>query len=163
LTGEAEPREGGGAADLGNLDTIRLEFTENADSVWILGWPKFRFIRQGDGSYALQTPNGINYVTALGGGGKVGKRNPADGSITEIFHTDATQVQAWERFKFIDQGNCWYYMQTVSGKYVGLVWDHNTPLLSTDLDDGQFVGLVPRDLNYHLNYHPAGPPAVPQR
>ena len=39
------------------------------------------------------TPNGINYVTALGGGGKVEKRNPADGSITEIFHTDATQVQ----------------------------------------------------------------------
>jgi hypothetical protein len=54
-------------------------------------------------------------------------------------------------------------MQTVSGKYVGLVWDHNTPLLSTDLDDGQVVVLVPRDLNYHLNYHPAGPPAVPQR
>ena len=54
-------------------------------------------------------------------------------------------------------------MQTVSAKYVGLVWDHNTPLLSTDLDDGQFVVLVPRDLNYHLNYHPAGPPAVPQR
>jgi hypothetical protein len=52
-------------------------------------------------------------------------------------------------------------MQTVSGKYVGLVWDHNTPLLSTDLDDGQFVVLVPRDLNYHLNYHPAGPRRSP--
>ena len=149
---------GGGGADLGNLDTIRLDRTENADNVWLLGWPKFRFIRQGDGSYALQTPNGINYVTALGGGGEVEKFNPADGSITKIFHTDATQVQAWERFKFTDLGGCWYYMQTVSGKYVGLVRDNQT-LLTTDLDDGQYIELVPRD----LNYHPPGPPAVPQR
>jgi hypothetical protein len=29
-----------------------------------------------------------------------------------------------------------FNMQTVSGKYVGLVWDHNTPLLPTDLDEG---------------------------
>jgi hypothetical protein len=148
---------GGGAADSGSLDTIRLDRTENADSVWLLGWPKFRFIRQGDGSYALQTPNGVNYVTALGGGGKVETLNPADASITKIFHTDATQIQAWERFKFTETppGSCWYYMQTVSGKYVGLVYDHNTPLLSTDLDEGQFIELVPRDLNYHN----PGPPA----
>ena len=148
---------GGGAADSGNLDTIRLDQTENADIVSLSGWSKFRFIRQSDGSYALQTPNGNNFVTALGGGGKVEIFNPADVSITKIFHTDATQVQAWERFKFTEiDGSCWYYMQTVSGKYVGLVGDHNTPLLSTDLDNGQFIALVPHDFNYH---HPGPPPA----
>jgi hypothetical protein len=153
--GYAEPflyaANGGGLADLGNLDTVRLEFTAHADNVWLLGWPKFKFIRQSDGSYALQTSNGVNYVTALGGGGKVE-------TITKIFHTDATQVQAWERFKFIDQGNCWYYMQTVSGKYVGVTWDHNIPLLTTDRDEGQYFELIPRDLNYHPEPAPAGPP-----
>ena len=138
------------------MDTIRLDRTENADNVWLLGWPKFRFIRQGDDSYALQTPNGSNFVTALGGGGKVEKLNPADGSITKIFHTDATQVQAWERFKITEiDGSCWYYMQTVSGKYVGLVWDQHTPLLSTDLDEGQYIQLIPHDLNYHSPAPPA--------
>ena len=29
-------------------------------------WQKFRLIQQSDGSYALQTSNGINYVTAFG-------------------------------------------------------------------------------------------------
>jgi hypothetical protein len=54
-------------------------------------------------------------------------------------------------FKFTESvpGSCWYYMQTVSGKYVGLVYDQHTPLLSTDLNEGQFIELVPRDLNYH--------------
>ena len=37
------------------------------------GWPESRFklIRQPDGTYALQTSNGVNFVTALGGGGEV--------------------------------------------------------------------------------------------
>jgi hypothetical protein len=151
---------GGGLADAnsGNLDTIRLDRTENTDNAWLEGWPKFELIRLGDGSYALQTSNGKNYVTALGGGGEVEKLNPADGSITKIFHTDATQVQAWERFKFTesDPGSCWYYMQTVSGKYVGIVYDNGTWVLTTDLDQGQFIELVPRDLNYHS----PGPPAA---
>lgn len=154
---------GGGLADQGNLDTVRLEFTAHADNVWILGWPKFKFIRQSDGSYALQTSNGVNYVTALGGGGQVEKHNPADGSITKIFHTDATQVQAWERFKFIEQGDCLYYIQTVSGKYVSPIYTQDIPLLSTDVagNAAQFFVLIPRDLNYHPEPAPAGPPASP--
>lgn len=32
----------------------------------------------------------------------------------------ATQVQAWEKFRFIDQGNCKYAVQTVSGFFVGI-------------------------------------------
>ena len=151
---------GGGLADQGNLDTVRLEFTAHADNVWILGWPKFKFIRQSDGSYALQTSNGVNYVTALGGGGQVEKHNPADGSITKIFHTDATEVQAWERFKFIELGDCLYYIKTVSGKYVSPIYTQDTTLLSTDVAENaaQYFVLIPRDLNYHPEPAPAGPP-----
>jgi hypothetical protein len=41
-------------------------------------------------------------------------------SFSSIFHTDATQVQAWEQFRVIDQGNCKYAIQTASGFYVGI-------------------------------------------
>ena len=40
-----------------------------------------------------------------------------------IFHTDARQVQAWGKFRFIDQGNCTYAIQTASGFYVGIYKD----------------------------------------
>ncbi len=107
-----------------------------------LGSPSgFKHIRQGDGSYALQTPNGINYVTALGGGGQVQKYLPADcglfsaciSGFSDVFHTDARQVQAWEKFRFIDQGNCTYVIQTVSGYYLGIYKDSGgRTLLTTD-------------------------------
>jgi hypothetical protein len=71
---------------------------------------RFTLIRQADGTYALRTSNGINYVTAVGGGGR------ADNNT---FHTDATQVQAWEKFRFLDQGDCTYTIQTTSGYFVG--------------------------------------------
>ena len=40
--------------------------------VWNIGdyGLTFRLIRQADGLYALQTENGINYVTAVNGGGQ---------------------------------------------------------------------------------------------
>ena len=37
--------------------------------------------------FALQTPSG-NYLTAVDGGGRT----------TDVLHTDATQIQAWEEF-----------------------------------------------------------------
>jgi hypothetical protein len=104
---------------------------------------RFKLIRQSDGSYALQTSNGVNYVTALGGGGQVQKITDPDchwwevfthggcaaiAGITDIFHTDATQVRGWERFRFIDQGDCKYAIQTVSGFFVGVF----RGLLTTD-------------------------------
>ena len=89
---------------------------------------KFKFINQGDGTYALQTANGSNYVTAVGGGGQVQKYNPPNcgmfsaciGGFSTVFHTDATQVKAWEKFRIIDQGNCTYAMQTSSGFFTGI-------------------------------------------
>jgi hypothetical protein len=77
-------------------------------------WQKFRFIQQSDGSYALQTSNGINYITAIRGGGL-----PSGTQTYDNLVTDRTQVQAWEKFRLVDQGNCTYAIQTVSGNYVG--------------------------------------------
>lgn len=103
-------------------------------------WARFKLLRQHDGSYALQTVNGTNYVTALGGGGQVQKYLPPNcgfpgaciSGFSTIFHTDATQVRAWERFKFVDQGNCKYAIQTVSGYYMGIFKDsHGYTLLTT--------------------------------
>ena len=77
-------------------------------------WQKFRLMRQNDGSYALLTPNGVNYVTAIQGGGLSSGTQAYDDLVT-----DRTQVQAWEKFKFVDQGDCSYAIQTVSGNYLG--------------------------------------------
>ena len=105
---------------------------------------KFKFINQGDGTYALQTANGRNYVTATGGGGQVQKYLPPDcglfsaciGGFTTVFHTDATQVKAWEKFRVIDQGNCTYAIQTSSGFFVGIFKDPNGYMLLTTRRDG---------------------------
>lgn len=95
---------------------------------------KYKLIRQSDGTYALQTANGRTYVTALGGGGQVEKYDrkyytpdcgglfggPCVGGSAPIFHTDATQVKGWEKFRVIDQGNCTYAIQTSSGFFAGI-------------------------------------------
>lgn len=77
-------------------------------------WQRFRLIRQSDGSYALQTSNGVNYVTAIKGGGQA-----AGGITTDNLVTDRTQVQAWEKFRFVEHGSCTYVIQTASGHYLG--------------------------------------------
>jgi hypothetical protein len=88
-----------------------------ADAIGLLlvkydDWARFRLIRQNDGSYALQTSNGINYVTAVNGGGVVlGPKTPV------ALQTDRTQVQDWEKFRIVDIGNCTYTIQTLSGWY----------------------------------------------
>jgi hypothetical protein len=87
-------------------------------------WQKFRLIQQSDGSYALQTSNGINYVTAIRGGGL-----SSGGQFYDDLVTDRTQVQAWERFRFVDHGDCTYAIQTVSGYYLG----KRTAALGVDL------------------------------
>ena len=102
-------------------------------------WSRFTLLRQSDGSYALQTANGVNFVTALGGGGQVQQYLPPNcglfsaciGGFSTIFHTDATQVQAWERFRIIDQGNCNYAIQTTKGFFVGIFKDLSGYMLMT--------------------------------
>jgi hypothetical protein len=70
---------------------------------------QFTFIQQPNGSYALQTSNGTNYVTAVDGGGLSAGNNLA---------TNRTDALAWEEFEIKDIGNCLYTIQTVSGYYL---------------------------------------------
>jgi hypothetical protein len=63
---------------------------------------------------AFQTYNG-HYLTAVGGGGR----------ITDVIHTDATQIRAWEKFTLIDSGDgtsvIRYGIQTFHGFYLTAV------------------------------------------
>jgi len=59
---------------------------------------------------AFQTSNG-HYLTAVDGGGRT----------TEVIHTDATQIQAWERFTLVPLGGGVYAIQTVDGHYLTAV------------------------------------------
>ena len=102
-------------------------------------WSRFKLILQMDGSYALQTSNGVNFVTALGGGGEVQVYQHCDpgfpgtciDGLTDIFHTDATQVLGWEKFRIADQGNCKYTIQTTSGFFFGLYQTSHGMLFTT--------------------------------
>lgn len=113
-------------------------------SSWASPETRFKFFRQSDGSHGLQTSNGATFVTALGGGGLVQKYLKCDpgfpgaciDSVSVIFHTDATQVQSWEKFRFIDQGNCTYAIQTSSGFNVGIYQDSAGRTLLTTRRDG---------------------------
>jgi hypothetical protein len=76
-------------------------------------WGIFTLIRQPDGFYAIQTSNG-NYLTAVGAGG-LSSGSPDSDNI----HSDATQVQSWEKFRLVDLGDCTYAIQTVDNWYLG--------------------------------------------
>ena len=85
---------------------------------------RFKLIKQSDGTYALQTSSG-NYVTAVNGGGLASGDN---------LHTDAQQVQAWEKFKIVEQPpNCSYTIQTVSGFFLAVGPGSST--ISTRISD----------------------------
>jgi hypothetical protein len=100
---------------------------------------RFKLVLQPDGAYALQTSNGVNFVTALGGGGQVQVYQHCDPGVpgacidglTDIFHTDATRVLGWEKFRIADQGNCKYTIQTTSGFFFGLYQTSHGMLFTT--------------------------------
>jgi hypothetical protein len=100
---------------------------------------RFKLLLQPDGSYALQTSNGANFVTALGGGGKVqvfeqchpGFPGACLSGYSDIFHTDATQVRGWEQFRIVDRGHCKYTIQTSSGFFFGLYQTSHGMLFTT--------------------------------
>ena len=133
--------EGGGIAETGQ-DPLVMGYWPG--DTLDRAWARFKFIRQSDGTYALQTANSVNYLTALQGGGLVQKYFPPDcglfeaciASFSRILHTDATRVQAWEKFRFIDQGDCKYAIQTTSGFFAGIYTDsHGVTLMTTRRSD----------------------------
>ena len=101
---------------------------------------RFKFIRQDDGSFALQTPNGRNYVTAIQGGGLASGTSAWDALVT-----DRTQVQAWEKFRIVDDGQCKYTFQTVSGFYIGA-----GPSFSTRISDPNAAGQIGYNAKFKL-------------
>ena len=102
-------------------------------------WGIFKLLLQSDGSYAIQTANG-NFITAIRGGGLAHGEPTWDNLVT-----DRTQVQAWEKFRFIDQGDCSYVIQTLSGFYLGMT---NSP---TNIPRAQFSTDI-SDINYALRF-----------
>jgi hypothetical protein len=79
---------------------------------------QFTLIRQDDGSYTLLLHNGINYVTAIDGGGLDG----------DYLASDRALAQAWEKFRITDQGDCTYTIQTTSGYYLAAGAGYSTDI-----------------------------------
>src|ERR1700722_12119880 len=46
---------------------------------------------------------------------------PGGGRITDVIHSDATQLQAWEKFTLYGLGNGVYDIQTINGHYLTAV------------------------------------------
>jgi hypothetical protein len=79
---------GGGTSDTIHADAKQVNAWEQFQLIELLDWPQW---------FAIQTIHG-NYLTALGGGG-------VGGQFAEAFHTDATQINAWERFRLLKCGD----------------------------------------------------------
>lgn len=88
---------------------------------------RFRFDRQSNGTYSLQTSNGRNFVTAIQGGGLATGTKEWDNLVT-----DRTAVQAWETFRIVDRGNCTYTIQTSGNWFVGVGGNNS---ISTRISD----------------------------
>jgi hypothetical protein len=86
-------------------------------ALYVYDFDTFTLIRQSDESYALQISDGVNYVSAVGGGGYASGTGTPDGANLS---TNRTQVQRWERFRIVDRGNCTYTIQTANGWYVAV-------------------------------------------
>ena len=71
----------------------------------------------------FKTANG-HYLTAVSGGGRT----------TDVFHSDATQLQDWEKITLQSLGQGWYALKTVKGFYITAVGGggRTTDVLHTD-------------------------------
>src|ERR1700730_8232160 len=80
-------------------------------AVRVGSWEKFSVVfTNGSHVYGLQTVNG-HYLTAVGGGGR----------ITDVIHSDAPWLRAWEEFTLNYLGNGQYSIETVNGHYLTAV------------------------------------------
>jgi hypothetical protein len=59
---------------------------------------------------AFQTNDG-HYVTAVDGGGR----------ITDVIHTDAPWIRAWEKFRLESMGDGFWAIRTIDGHYLTAV------------------------------------------
>ena len=87
----------------------------HSDAVRVDAWERFLLIATTDVShgevhYGLRTHTG-NYLTAMGSGGKT----------TDVIHSNASQLQDWEKFQLVSLGNNRYALRTKSGNYLTAV------------------------------------------
>ncbi|MCA9457960.1 MAG: hypothetical protein KC587_14940, partial [Nitrospira sp.] len=109
----------------------------------------------------------VHAATVWGGGGQMQKYHPQDwgmfevciGGCSTLFHNDATQIQGWEKFRVIDQGNCSYAIQTASGFFVGIYKDSSGVTLLTFHRDGAPT----TNEKFQLVSHGLGSPAILQQ
>ncbi|MEU5695554.1 hypothetical protein [Actinosynnema sp. NPDC020468] len=76
-----------------------------------LGTPGTAAASPAGSTCAVQTLNTGTYLTAVRGGGQV----------IDVIHSDATRIDAWERFTFVDAGDQHYGLRTANGNYVTAV------------------------------------------
>ena len=96
---------------------------------------KFKLVLQSNGTYAMQTSNGVNYVTADQGGGLAhGSSN--DGNL----QTDRIMAQAWEQFTFLDLADGTYAIRTSSGFYIGVNSAGNITTRVSDINAAPSIG-----------------------
>lgn len=93
----------------------RITDVIHTDATQIGSWEKFTLVDSGVTAgnfiqFGFLTANG-HYLTAVGGGGR----------ITDVIHSDATQLQAWERFTLHYLGNGQYDIETVNGHFLTAV------------------------------------------
>jgi len=94
----------------------------------------FSVEKQPNGTYALRTAT-RNLVTAVGDGGMA---HPT--STSDTLHTDATQIQAWERFNIVERSPGLYGIQTGSGFWIGM--DPQFKTFSTRIDPPEAAGSI---------------------
>ena len=78
--------------------------------------------------------------------------------IFTVFHTIATQINRWEKFQVIDQGNCTYAIQTAGRFFVGIYKDSSGVTRLTTRRDGAPT----TNEKYQLVAHGLGLPVILQ-
>lgn len=89
----------------------------HTDQTQVGSWEKFTLVPldAANQSFALKTMSG-NYITANGGGGWGGPKDPE-----HSIHTDATKVGSWESLVLIQQADGTYAIATTSDYYLTAV------------------------------------------
>ncbi|WP_327584736.1 hypothetical protein OHA25_54805 [Nonomuraea sp. NBC_00507] len=87
----------------------------HTDATQIRAWEKFTLIDSGDRAgkrirYGIRTSTG-HYLTAMGGGGR----------ITDVMHSNATKLRAWEKFTLVPAGRGMYAIRTINEHYLTAV------------------------------------------
>jgi hypothetical protein len=86
----------------------------------------FNVFKSPTGQFAFQTLNEINFITAVSGGGRT----------TDVLHTDAVSISAWEEFQIAQTGSSSAFsvsIQTNSNNFLTAATSNRNPPLTLAL------------------------------